>query len=54
MSLNSSLETLKDLIAAKLSPDEILDCLGWTTYELVDALSEHIQEYQEEFEDAVR
>jgi hypothetical protein len=48
--LNYSLETLKELIAAKLSPEEILDCLGWTTYELVDALSEYIQEYQEEFE----
>lgn len=48
--MNYSLETLKELVAAKLSPDEILDCLGWTTYELVDALSEYIDEYREEFE----
>ena len=51
--MNYSLQTLKELIAAKLSPEEILDCLGWTTYELVEALSEQIDEAGDEFLKAV-
>jgi hypothetical protein len=51
--MNFSLETLKELVAAKLSPDEIMDVLGWTTYELVDALEDAIREAHEDFEDAL-
>lgn len=48
-----SLEELKELISAKLTPDEILDILGWETYELVDALEEYIKEYEAEFQNAI-
>ena len=44
---------LKDLIAAKLSVEEILDLLGWENFELVDALEEYITEKEEEFKDAL-
>lgn len=46
-------DELKALIAAKLSIEEILDILGWTNVELVDALEEYIIEFQEDFQDAV-
>lgn len=49
--MNYSLQTLKELIAAKLSVEEILDCLGWTNYELVEALEEQISDHHEDFED---
>lgn len=50
----STKDELKDLIAAKLSIEEIMDILGWTNIELVDALEEHIMEFEDEFKDAVR
>lgn len=46
-------EELEQMIAAKLSPDQIMDILGWEMIDLVIALSENIQEYSEEFEKAV-
>ncbi len=49
----NNLDELKQLIAAKLSIEEILDILGWTNVDLVDALEEYIDEQQEEFERAV-
>ena len=45
-------EELKALIAAKLSIEEILDILGWTNIELVDAIEEAIMEVADEFQDA--
>jgi len=51
--LNYSLQTLKELVAAKLSPEEIMDVLGWTTYELVDAIEDAIREAHEEFEEVL-
>ena len=45
---------LLDLIAAKLTLEEILDTLDWTVYDLVYALQDHIEEAQEDFEDACR
>lgn len=45
-------EELLDLIAAKLSIEEILDILGWTTYELVEAIQEHIEDQEQDFRDA--
>lgn len=50
----STKEELKDLIAAKLSVEEILDILGWTNIELVDALEDHIMEFEDDFKDAVQ
>ncbi len=47
------LEQLQELIAAQLDPDEILDVLEWTTYDLVEVLSEYIKDKREEFEAAV-
>lgn len=46
-------EELKALIAANLSIEEILDILGWTNIELVDAIEEAIMENAEEFQDAI-
>lgn len=43
-----------DLIAARLTVEEILDTLGWSTFDLVHALQEHIEENLEEFEEACR
>lgn len=44
---------LKDLIAAKLTVEQILDILGWETADLVEALSDEIDVYQDDFEEAV-
>ena len=44
---------LKDLIAAKLTVEQIMDILGWEMADLVEALSDEIDLYQDEFEDAV-
>lgn len=44
---------LLDLIAAKLSLEEIMDILGWTTFELVEAIQDNIEELEDEFRDAV-
>lgn len=52
--MNVTFNELKDLIAAELSVEEILDILGWETVELVDALEDHIKEAEEEFKRAVR
>lgn len=49
-----NLEELKALIASELDVDQILDILGWGTWELVEVLEEQILEQQEDFEDAVR
>ncbi|HRV18797.1 MAG TPA: hypothetical protein P5317_12405 [Myxococcota bacterium] len=52
--MHNSFEELKDLIAAELSVEEILDILGWETMELVDALEDYIKEQEDDFKDAVR
>lgn len=44
---------LKELISAQLSIEEIMDILGWENYDLVDALESYINEYEQEFKDAV-
>jgi hypothetical protein len=44
---------LKDLIAAKLTVEQIMDILGWEMADLVEALSDEIDLYHEDFEDAV-
>ena len=44
---------LLDLIAAKLSLEEILDILGWTTYELVEAIKDDLEPYEDEFREAI-
>lgn len=49
----STKEELKELIAAKLSVEEIMDILGWTNIELVDALEEYIMEMEDDFKDAI-
>lgn len=52
--MHNNFEELKQLIAAELSIEEILDILGWETRELVDALEEYIKEREDDFKDAVR
>jgi hypothetical protein len=52
--MHLNFEELKDLIAAELSVEEILDILGWETMELVDALEDYIKEQEDDFKDAVR
>jgi hypothetical protein len=52
--MHATFEELKELIAAELSVEEILDILGWENTELVDALEDYIKEYEQEFKDAVR
>lgn len=47
------IEELKQLVAAKLDADEILDLLGWTTYDLVEVLQEHIEAEFLVFQEAV-
>lgn len=44
---------LKDLVAARLTVEEIMDILGWEMMDLVEALSDEIDLYSEEFEEAV-
>lgn len=44
---------LLDLIAAKLSIEEILDILGWTNFELVYALEDQIDDMEYEFREAI-
>lgn len=48
-----NIEELKHLIAATLTPDEILDILGWSTFELVEALEEEIKINSEDFKSAI-
>ncbi len=52
--MHATFEELKELIAAELSVEEIMDILGWETPELVDALEDYIKENEEEFKRAVR
>ena len=47
-------QELKELIAAKLTIEEVLDILGWEMPELIDALSEEIEIYAEDFEAAIQ
>lgn len=42
------IQDLKDLIASRLDVEEFLDIIGFTIYELVDALEEPIEEHFEE------
>lgn len=42
-------EDLKELIASRLDVTEFLDALGWTMYELVDALNTEV--FAEHFDD---
>lgn len=44
-----TLEQLKEQIAARLDVDEILDILGFSTYELVEELENSILEFKEDF-----
>jgi hypothetical protein len=46
-------DTLKDLVASRLSIEEILDILGWDVPELVEYLEEPIMEQEVEFRKAV-
>lgn len=48
-----NLDELKARIASEMDVDQILDILGWTTYELVDALEDEIETFREGFEKAV-
>jgi glutamine phosphoribosylpyrophosphate amidotransferase len=48
-----SIDELKELIAARLSVEEMLDILGWDMYDLVEALHDEIEENKEEFLSAV-
>lgn len=52
--MNHTIEELKELIAAKLSLEEILDILGWNIQDLLEAIEDEIVVLQEEFEKAVR
>lgn len=45
-------EELLQLVATKLSIEEILDLLDWDIYNLVNKLEEEIMENAEEFQDA--
>lgn len=44
---------LLDLIASKLDPDEILDILGWTSFELVEAIKDQIESNIDDFLEAI-
>jgi hypothetical protein len=48
-----ALEQLKQLIVAKLSPEEFLDILGFDLEDLVDALEDEICEFEMELTAAV-
>lgn len=48
------LEDLKTLIASRLDVEEFLDILGWTMYDLVDALDDVIDEKFEDLLDACK
>jgi hypothetical protein len=49
-----NIEELKELIAAKLTIDEIMDIMCLEIYELLEMLSEEVEEHKEEFELAIR
>jgi len=50
----TSLETLKEQIAAELDVNEFLDIIGYTMYDLVEALSSEVSEFKESLTEAVR
>jgi hypothetical protein len=52
--MHNNFDELKDLIAAELSLEEIMDILGWETRELVDAIEDYIREYEVEFQQAIK
>lgn len=52
--MNHTIEELKELLAAKLSLEEIMDILGWNIPDLLEAIEDDITIMQEEFEEAVR
>lgn len=52
--MNHTVEELKELIAAKLSLEEIMDILGWNIEDLLEVLEDEIEMLQEDFEKAVR
>ena len=49
-----NLAELKELIAARLTVEEIMDVLVWDIYDLVDALEEIIEEEADAFEEAIK
>lgn len=52
--MNHTVEELKQLIAAKLTLEEIMDILGWDIGDLLETLEDEIEMLQEEFEEAIR
>jgi hypothetical protein len=48
----TEVQELKYLIASRLDVTEFLDILGWTMFDLVEVLDEHIEEKFEELMDA--
>lgn len=52
--MHPNLEELKELVAAELSLEEIMDILGWTNIDLVEALEEYINDNFLEFAKAVK
>jgi hypothetical protein len=52
--MHPDLEELLNLIACRLSVDEVLDILDWELYELLEALKPHINDNYSEFLKAVR
>lgn len=52
--MNHTVEELKQLIAAKLTLEEIMDILGWDIGDLLETLEDEIEMLQEEFEKAIR
>lgn len=49
-----NLPELKDLIAARLSVEEIFDILGWNMFDFVEAIESYIEDEHEAFEEACR
>lgn len=46
-------EQLKQHIIAKLSMEDVLDILGFSTEDLVEALADEIKHFEDEFTEAV-
>ena len=53
MKMYDDFTELKELIAAELTVDQILDILGWGTYELVEAIEDEIRKYEDDFREAL-
>jgi hypothetical protein len=47
-----NIQDLKELVAAKLDVHEFLDIIGYTMFDLVEALEEEVGEYAVELERA--